>query len=46
MSYIKGDAYLSIAGYASDVGKTDDAVTILAKAQSVCDQSSDCGCNE
>lgn len=43
MKYLQADSYLTIAGYALDTGKTDDAVTLLNKAKSFCDGNG-CGC--
>lgn len=43
MGYLRADAYLSIASNAASVGQTDNAVTLVNKAQEICDNE-DCNC--
>lgn len=42
-NYLRGDMYLSLAGISANVGKSENSVKFLQKAQDVCDNS-DCNC--
>lgn len=43
-NYLRADAYLTLSGFAGEVGKTDDAVDFIDKAQAICDDEN-CGCS-